>query len=300
MFENLIGKKNFSLDRLATLCEVAEAGSIGAATGGNANQQSQFSRQISELSQFLGVALLDKHTKPHRLTKEGEQLSRISRNYLSALEDFVAGCQNQPAKIVIGAGESLIQWALIPSVLPRLREALPDANVIFRNLQSDPIIEAIQNGEIDLGFVRKNAVPKTLKSAGDFPLGYRLFVPKKFRPSFKGPVTLDQLTRFPMAVLEGGGQFRSTLDRLAAEAKVSLKLVTECSSSTQVALLVARKECCAILPTFARSQLDKESIEDYPVDGLKSLERTLCFAWNPRRAEIRPIVEKAAHVCAGA
>ena len=300
MFENLIGKKNFSLDRLATLCHVAEAGSIGAATGDNANQQSQYSRQISELSQFLGVPLLDKHTKPHQLTEAGVQLSRISRNYLSALDDFVGSCQNQPTKIIVGAGESLIQWALIPSVLPKLREALPGTNVIFRNLQSERIIESLQNGEIDLGFVRRNAVPKTMKAAGEFSLGYRLFIPKKFRPSFKSPVTLAQIARYPMAVLEGTGQYRSTLDSLAIEAGVKLNLVTECSSSTQVALLVARKECCAILPGFARAQLDESSIEDYPVEGMNSLERTLCFAWNPRRAEIRPVVEKAALVCAGA
>ena len=49
MFKNLVGKKNFSIDRLATLCHVAEAGSIGSATGDNPNQQSQYSRQLAEL-----------------------------------------------------------------------------------------------------------------------------------------------------------------------------------------------------------------------------------------------------------
>ncbi|MDC0259209.1 LysR family transcriptional regulator [Verrucomicrobiales bacterium] len=297
MFNNLVGKKNFSLDRLATLCQVAEAGSIGAATGDNANRQSQYSRQIKELKEFLGVELLDKHSKPHRVTEAGLELSRISRNFLSALDDFVANCNDQPSKLVVGAGESLIQWALIPEVLPKLRKALPDVNVIFKNLQTMPIIEALQNGEIDLGFVRQNAVPKTMKWTGEFTYEYGFFVPKKFRAKLKTPVTIDQIARYPMAVLEGTGQFRSTLDRLAMEAGVELKFETECSSSTQVALLVSRKECCAILPAFAKSQLDEATIDSFPVKGFKDLERKLCFAWNPKRADIRPDIERAAKIC---
>ncbi|MCB1078237.1 MAG: LysR family transcriptional regulator [Verrucomicrobiae bacterium] len=300
MFQNLIGKKNFSLDRLATLCHVAEAGSIAAATGDNANKQSLYSRQIKELESFLGIDLLDRTARPSRVSEQGQQLVRISRNYLSALDDFVGNCKNQPSKVVVGAGESLIQWALIPKVLPRLREQLPEANVIFRNLQTEPMIEALQNGEIDLGFVRNNAVPNSLESAGAFPYGYRLFVPKKFRAKFTEPVTFDQIARYPMAVLEGTGQFRTTIETLAAEAGVKLNFATECSSSTQVALLVALKECCAILPAFARNQLDPDSIDDYPVKGFKKIERTLCFAWSPNLAEIREIIEKAAKVCAGA
>ena len=151
MFDNLVGRKNFSIDRLATLCHIAEAGSIGAATGGNANQQSQYSRQISELESFLGIDLLDRNSKPYRVNEKGLELSRICRNYLSALDDFVGNCKNQPSRLVIGAGESNIQWLLIPGILPRLNEAFPDANVIFRNRQTEPIIEALQNGEFDLG-----------------------------------------------------------------------------------------------------------------------------------------------------
>ena len=104
----------------------------------------------------------------------------------------------------------------------------------------------------------------------------------------------------PFAVLEGRGQYRTTLENLAVEAGVNLNLAMECSSSTQVALLVSRKECCAILPAYAESQFDRSGVESYQVKGLRSLERTLCFAWNPKRADVRPIVAKAAEVCASA
>lgn len=297
MYKNLTGKKNFSIDRLATLSHIAESGSISAATGDDSNRQSLYSRQIAELESFLGIDLLDRHSKPFRVTKQGIELSRISRNYLSVLDDFVGRCKNIPSKLVVGAGESQIQWLLIPGVLPKLRKMMPGVSIVFRNLQSASIIEALNTGEIDLGFVRKNAVPKNLKSSGSWIQDYKLFIPKKFRARLKPPVSLDKLTGFPMAVLEGSGQFRNILSEMESRSGIELGFDIECSSSTQVAQLVNRREYCAILPSFSRTQLDTKSIDSYPVKGFKSLERELCFAWNPKRAEIRPAIEKAASIC---
>lgn len=299
MFENLVAKRNLSIDRLATLCLIARSGSIGAAAGSNANRQSQFSRQIAELESFLGLDLLNRQSKPYRLNQQGEELSRICHNYLSALNDFVGACRDQPASLSIGAGESLIQWLLIPGVLPRLKEELQGVRVVFRNLRTRQIVDALENGEIDLGFVRQSALRSGMKTVGQFRFEYRLFVPRKFRAKLKNPVTWDQLSGLPMAVLQGGGSFRTGLEDLATGAGVRLSFETECSSSTQVALLVARKECAAILPAVAKSQFDPRSIESWRVEGLDTLCRTLVFAWNPKRASIRPVVEKAARICAG-
>lgn len=299
MFKNLVGRKNLSLDRLATLCHVAEAGSIGAAAGEDASRQSQYSRQIAELEAFLGVALLDRTSKPFRLTSEGRELSGICRNYLSALDDFIGSCRHQTSSLVVGAGESHIQWLLIPAVLPKLRKALPQTRVVFRNLQSDEIIEALRCGEIDLGFVRRDVVPTALESAGSWNQSYRLFIPKSYGLKLRGIVNLEALAGFPMAVLEGSGLFRRTMEELIARIPGKRAFEFECSSFTQVALLVSRRECCAVLPSFARTQLDRATIDDYPVEGLEGLERVLTFAWSPRRAEIRPLIGKAAMVAAG-
>ena len=181
MFKNLVSKKNFSIDRLATLCHIAEAGSIGTATGDDANRQSQYSRQIAELESFLGIDLLDRHAKPFRVSEQGQELAHISRNFLGVPDDFIGTCKNQPSKLVIASGESQIQWLLIPGVLPKLRKELPRTSISFRNLVTRSIIDSLIDGEIDLGFVRKNAVPKSLKSIGSWALAYRLFIPKKFK-----------------------------------------------------------------------------------------------------------------------
>ena len=296
MFQNLVGKKGLSIDRLATLCHIAEAGCISAAAGDNANLQSQYSRQVAELEEFFGTDLLDRSSRPYRLSQSGRELGRLGRDYLGALDAFAARCGDQPAQLVIGAGESMIHWLLIPEVLPQLKRALPNTNFVFRTYQTEAMVRALHDGQIDLAFVRRNAVPDSLRTRGRWPLQPRLFVPKKFRAKLSPPVGFDQLGDLPMAVLGGDGQLRSRVDELARTSAVPPNFAIECSSSTQIALLVQRKECCAILPSFARSQFERASIDDFPVKGLEALGREFCLAWDRRRSDLLPIITEAARV----
>ena len=66
MFKHLANQSGVSLERLASLCEVAEAGSIGQASRGDVNRQSLLSRQIAELEVVFGVALLARQSRPFR------------------------------------------------------------------------------------------------------------------------------------------------------------------------------------------------------------------------------------------
>jgi DNA-binding transcriptional LysR family regulator len=52
MFENLFSERGLSLDRLKVLIEVRDAGSIAQAAPGDPVRQSQYSRQLRELSEF--------------------------------------------------------------------------------------------------------------------------------------------------------------------------------------------------------------------------------------------------------
>ena len=88
MFGQLINQRGLSIDRLVTLCDIADKGNIRAATGDNAARQGQYSRQIKELEEFLEIELLDRESRPSGVTKEGKELSELSRNYLSAIQPF--------------------------------------------------------------------------------------------------------------------------------------------------------------------------------------------------------------------
>ena len=250
MFDELFGKSGLSLDRLQTLCEVAEKGSIGEATKGDSNRQTQFSRQIGELEKFFGVELLNRDSRPYRLSDEGRELSRISRDYLGGLADFQARCENRPVKLVIGAGGSTIQWLLLPR-LEEFTKKLPNASISMKNLRTLDIIKGLIDGDVDLGLVRKTAVTKPLKSTGKIEYGYRLFVPRRMRKKLSGKLTVTQLASLPLALIGEQGEFRRQLEGLAKNQSLELDIKLECSSHAQVATAILSGKYGGFLPDFA-------------------------------------------------
>ena len=108
MFHQLANLSGFSLERLASLCEVAEAGSIGQASRGDANRQSLLSRQIAELEAVFGIALLARQSRPFRLTAQGKELAQAARQFFQSVDDLQKRAGNEAQRVVLGAGEALM------------------------------------------------------------------------------------------------------------------------------------------------------------------------------------------------
>src|SRR5205807_9531937 len=140
MFENLFANSGLSLERLKTFREIVAAGGITAAARDDSNRQSQYSRQLKELEKYFGAELLRRGHGPAELTDAGQRLYEIIGHTLSALDEFRLTCAGQPVELRIGAGESLIQWLLLPR-LSGLTTAHPRLSVTFKNLKTDEILQ---------------------------------------------------------------------------------------------------------------------------------------------------------------
>ena len=300
MFEELINKKGFSLDRLATLCDVVDKGSIQEATRNNATRQGQYSRQIKELEKFLGFKVLDRSSRPSTITQAGKEISNLSRSFLTSIESYIHEKKNEQRTIMFGAGEGIIQWELIPNVLPLLKKNIPNTNFLFKNRQSKDIIEGVQNGKFDFGVVRKSAVneitsslnkPKVL-STDRLKFKYKLFIPKKLAKRLTTPLTIKKLSTLPFSILEGPGELRNMIDNLAHENKVSITPLIECSSSNQIWNLILRGEACGFLPEFVSNDQFSNRAEGFNLTGL-NYRRDLCIIWNKDNAEMLEKIPQA-------
>src|SRR6185503_14361179 len=127
---------------------------ITAAAGDDSNRQSQFSRQLKELEKYFGVELLKRGRGAAVPTDAGKRLYEIVGHTLSALDEFRVTCAGQPIELVIGAGESLIQWLLLPR-LSGLSAAHPRLAVTFQNMKTDPIVAGVLDGSLDFGVVTR-------------------------------------------------------------------------------------------------------------------------------------------------
>lgn len=296
MTDDLLQRSGLSLDRLRNFCRVAEAGGVTKAAKGDPARQSLFSRQIKEIEEFFGVELMRRSGRGVALTEAGRRLSALAREQLLSLQDFKQDCAKQRAQLTLAAGDSVIQWLLLPRLAGILAE-LPGVSLLILNLSSAEIASGLADGTLDIGIVRSKAVPRWIKIAPLGSLRFSLFVPLRLlggkRPA---ELTAGVVRRLPLGALEGEGAFRTELARLAKRGKVNLDVQIELSSFPLVAKAVQTESCAAVLPELARGEFDSDAVVELRPDWLRPMGREVALAWSPRLARIREVVAKAVAV----
>jgi len=293
MFSELLSRGGLSLDRLQSFCLVAQAGGVTRAAKGDPARQSLFSRQIKELEEFFGAELIRRKGRGIVLTDAGARLNTIARECCAALTDFKNECRNQSVEVAIGAGESIIQWLLMPRI-EELRQQLPNVRLKFLNLPTAEAGKRLADGVIDFALLRRDAVTRPLQARSLGVMGYSLFVPVGLAEGRNDSAKI--LDALPLATLEGDGAFRSDLARAAKKAAVKLNIQIECSSFPLAAKAVTGGKVAAILPTIAAADLSPSVATQLPVPFLRTFGREVCLAVNPRLLRIRPALQRVANV----
>lgn len=293
MFEALFSERGLSLDRLKVLIEVRDAGSIAQAAPGDPVRQSQYSRQLRELSEFFACEVAQRRGKILKLTAQGERLAELAREQLRSLEDFRSECREESVAFTIGAGDSLIQWLVIPQ-LGALTSAFPGTRFATTNLRTNEIVQQLTECRLDFGIVRKNAVTTGLKSVSLGMITYVAVVPHKLVPR-KGTLTLAQALReLPLATQTTDGQFTSGLRDVAKAGGAPLIPTVACQSFPQTLAAVKTGRFWAVVPEMAAHDLPAGSVQKITDPALHALSREAMLAWNPRLARIRPGATKIA------
>jgi DNA-binding transcriptional LysR family regulator len=292
MFAELLSQGGLSLERLQSFCLVAQAGGVTKAAKGDPAKQSLFSRQVKELEEFFGAELVRRKGRGIVLTAAGERLNVLARECFASLWDFKSACKALPVEVVIGAGESIIDWVLMPR-LAEVRKKLPNVRLKFLNLPTSEVVRRLADGVIDFGVVRRDAVARPLQSVSLGVMTYSLFVPEGLTGGGTGVKALEAV---PLATLEGEGSFRRELAAIARKNRLELKIEIECSSFPLVARAVGAGGVAAILPSVAAVELARPGAQEMTVAVLDGLRREICLGWNPRVMRIRTVLEKASKV----
>ena len=292
MFENLFAQSGLSLERLKTFREIVAAGGITAAAGDDSNRQSQFSRQLKELERYFGVELLTRGRGPAELTDAGQRLYEIIGHTLGALEEFRGTCAGQPVELVIGAGESLIQWLLLPR-MAGMAEAHPRLAVTFQNLKTEEILRSVLDGGVDLGVVSRCPPNRALDSAPLGKLEFRLFAPASLLPANPNlKVKSDVLAQLPLAMLAGSQGIRKAVEQEAERIGVKVNVRLKFSSYPQLAQAVVSLGVAAIMPRLAEASLQGAEVRTVSLPFLDALSRQVSLVWNRKTADVRPAIAK--------
>lgn len=236
--------KGLSLDRLETLSQVLAGGGISRAAGGDANRQSQFSRQIAELEGWFGVELMDRSVSPSRPTAEAARIVREVDQFLRELEWIRAQAAVGRRTVVFGAGERMIRNYLVPWAA---RHRSDSVRLVFRNLTSSGVRAELNAGRIDVGILRVERCPAGFGTHPLKPIPMCLLLPEALAASRKTWKWKD-LAGVPLVLMEGGGSFHRFAAERSAAAGVDLDAAVLCSSWSQIAECMGLCHCGGFLP----------------------------------------------------
>lgn len=279
-YSELFAEYGLSLDRLRAFLIVVEAGSIVKAAGGDANRQSQYSRQIKELEAFFGAELTRRKGRRIEITEEGERLARLIRGSFTDLADFKADSKNEPRRAVIAGGASVIEWMVAPSIA-RCRASLGNPLMETLSLRSADVVRALDDGKVDFGILRGDSIPAAISRAEIGQLSYRLFVPTRLAPQStprSGAAWDKLLSEMPQARLLGGGRLRQAVDEAHQSLTCRPNIIAEASSLLQLAAMVKSGQCGAVLPHTARLVVGENAKAISPT-GFFDYSRSLCVVY---------------------
>lgn len=288
-FAALFARGGLSLDRLRTLCLVADAGSLTAAAGGDATRVSLYSRQLKELESFFGTRLVKRRGHRIALTPAGRDLAQLARRSFVELNEFLRRSVGAPQEFVLGAGASVMEWLVLPR-LGALRKALPAVQVSLVRGGSERLARQLREMRVDLAILRADAVGAGLRSQEFATFRYAIFIPRKLA----GPsrALLRWLPRVPL-IAPVEGWTRTRIDQALAGSGQKLRFALGAASATLAVRAVRTGDYAAILPTIAGPELAHADVVALHPKFLQSITRKLCLAWHPRMIDLRPGLQRA-------
>jgi len=118
--------------------------------------QPPLSRQIQQLEEYLGVALIEKGSRPLRLTEAGQFFLAHAKPLLDQVRDLKAMTQRVgklERTLSVGFVASTL-YGLLPDIIRRYRERHPEVEVTLHEMTTVDQLKALKEGRIDVGFGR--------------------------------------------------------------------------------------------------------------------------------------------------
>ena len=147
----------FELFQLRCFVVVAEELHFGRAATRLFMTQPPLSRQIQLLEHAIGVRLLERSTRAVTLTTAGHSFYLNARHLLKQADAAAIEARRidtgQAGRVTLGF-TAVAGYDLIPDLLWAARSALPEVDIVLKEMVSLDQIAALSSNIIDLGFIR--------------------------------------------------------------------------------------------------------------------------------------------------
>jgi DNA-binding transcriptional LysR family regulator len=219
-------------DQLASFLEVAKLQSFSRAAEKLFRTQPAISAQVRLLEQECGEKLFDRSGKRVLLTPGGEILLSYAEKMLSlhkeALQAIAELNQTPRGKLYMGANEATCLYVL-PKTFAKFKQLYPLVQIsIYRNF-SHKILQKVQEGVLDLGFVTLPQSANNVETIPVFRDEVQLVVPKNHPLGKNKTVTPEEMSHYPL-ILPKTGHTRVQIDRLLRQYRDHIQISMELAS----------------------------------------------------------------------
>lgn len=232
-----------NIQDLKAFIAVVETGSIVAASAEINLTQPGITRRIQNLEDSLGIALLDRQSKPLKPTAAGREAYEHGRRVLRSLDDLKAGVSPEGpirGEFRLGVMPYLSEAALA-FPLDRLRSRFPELTLQVVSGWSLRLVEQVARSQLDAAAVclpygvnpPDELIAENLGSHSVLLIAApSLGVPKGAK--------LEDLSRFPWVMNEAGCGFRAYIRHRLETARLPFRVAVEALSADLRLSLVAR------------------------------------------------------------
>ena len=278
---------------LEAFLAVVETGSIVGASARLHLTQPGVSRRIQTLEERLGVALLDRQSKPLKPTAAGRETYAHGRRILGVLNDLQTGLS--PKGVVGGEFRLGISPYLsevgITTIADTLRGSFPDLMLRITSGWPEQLLEQLRRSEIDVAaFCLPNGInPPTEIEAESLDI-QPIFVAAPRSLDLPSPATLQDLAPFPWIFNQDGCGFRSAIRRRFEQEHLSFRIGIEALSSDLRLSLVARGLGITLATRAAiESSPLRDALQIVPVQNFEPRVRAWIVRQPPVGRLVKPI-----------
>lgn len=127
--------------------------------------QPPLSRQIQQLEEDLGVALIEKGSRPLRLTEAGRFFLAHAKPLLEQVRDLKAMTQRVgQVELTLSVGfVASTLYGQLPEIVRRYRERYPEVEVALHEMTTVEQLAALKEGRIDVGFGRLKSEDSSIR-----------------------------------------------------------------------------------------------------------------------------------------
>lgn len=224
--------------------------------------QPTLSGRIRQLEQELGVPIVERDQRYHKLTPEGLRVLKwaqiILENCSSMLQDLSVANGGLSGRLTIGVIPSALPMAV--SLTRVMRQHHPDVSFAVHSRTSDEILRDVQAFHFDAGVTYLNNEPvQHVEKLTLYRERYSLFLPLDHPWALRESITWNEAAQLPLCLLTPNMQNRRIINKAFFDAQCSPESKIETDSIVNLWAHVKFNGWASIMPEYFQQLFGFES-----------------------------------------